>query len=408
MTRIEVVARTQVGNGHSVGRLVCHPRLPLVAGLDPERPAVHIWACDAGRLRDRGSVEAEPGVAAAAWHPHQPLLVVAGESRTVQWTPSGLSEPEGLPSAGCYDSLAFSPDGRTLWASPSSGDEDDAWERTDALDLASQVVSTGPRWDTGVTEHPGGGLIATLASDQGATLGLFARIDPETTPASMRMLRRALVLDADGYETPVFSADGRHLAIRGNAYDNSLEVFEFPSLRRVLATTFGEPSPGYPYPQEWLDRMRAWSRQNIAFGARPGALWVGTPAGALMEIDVESGQAVEHDVFAGTPVSALGRTPTGELVIASGGGDLVLLSVGAGSPEADGTCGDTPQAAVTAFLESTSEVPDNGDLWEHLVTTDGDRTWESDDLATVTTASEADPSWLRLQAAVNTVLNQDK
>ena len=91
----------------------------------------------------------------------------------------------------------------------------------------------------------------TFQSDQGATLGLFARVDQGSTPAAMRVLRRALILDCDGYQTPVFSADGRHLAIRGNAYDNSVEVFEFPSLTRVLATTLGDPSPGYPYPAEW-------------------------------------------------------------------------------------------------------------------------------------------------------------
>jgi len=50
-------------------------------------------------------------------------------------------------------------------------------------------------------------------------------------------------LDADGYEAPVFSADGRRFAIRGNAYENSLAVFEFPSLKLVLATTLGIPAP---------------------------------------------------------------------------------------------------------------------------------------------------------------------
>jgi len=45
----------------------------------------------------------------------------------------------------------------------------------------------------------------------------------------MRVLRRALILDADGYQTPIFSADGRRFAIRGNAYVNSLEAFEFPT-----------------------------------------------------------------------------------------------------------------------------------------------------------------------------------
>ncbi|MCZ4514550.1 hypothetical protein O3Q52_41765 [Streptomyces sp. ActVer] len=342
------------------------------------------------------------------WHPDEPLLVVATEGRVVQWTPAGLSELENLPPAARYRSLAFSPNGRTLWASPSSGDEDSAWERSDVFDLATETVSIGPRWDTGVAVHPAGGLVATLASDQGATHGLFARVDHEPAPAAMRVLRRALILDADGYGTPIFSADGRHLAIRGNAYENSLEVFEFPSLHRVLATTLGEPSPGYPYPPEWLEQMRSWSRHNLAFGAQPGVLWVGTPAGTLIEVDLEDQHAVEHDVLAGSPVSGLGAMATGELLIASRGGDLVLLSVHAGSTETQSADGDTSRAAVTAFLDATSEVPDYDDLETHLVVTDGARTWESDDLATVTTAAATDPTWLQLQAAINVARDQDK
>ena len=259
----ETVARIRVGSGVPVEQLVCHPRLPLVAGLDSERPSVHVWDCGAGELHELGTVGADSTAygdafgwkrtrrtPAAEWHPDQPLLLVAGEGGVVQWTPAGLSELEGLPPTAAYRSLAFSPDGHTLWASPSSGDEGNAWESSDSLDFASGTVGAGPRWDTGVAVHPAGGLVAALCSDQGATLGLFARVDQESTPAAMRVLRRALILDADGYGTPIFSAGGRHFAIRGNAYGNSLAVFEFPSLDRVLATTLGEPNPGYPYPQE--------------------------------------------------------------------------------------------------------------------------------------------------------------
>jgi hypothetical protein len=224
----------------------------------------------------------------------------------------------------------------------------------------------------------------------------------------MRVLRRALILDADGYQTPVFSADGRHFAIRGNAYENSLEAFEFPSLDRVLATTLGEPDPGYPYPQEWLDQMRAWSRHNIAFGLQPGVLWVGTPTGTLVEVDLDNQHLVGHDVLAGSPVTGLGATATGELVVASGGGDLALVSVPAASAKVHAADSDTLRAMVTAFLDATSEVPDDGDLETHLVVTDGVRTWESDDLATVTTATTADPTWLQLQAAINNARGQHK
>jgi hypothetical protein len=418
---VETVARVRVGTGAPVGQLVCHRRLPLVAGLDSERPAVHVWDCRAGQLHELGTVGADSAVygdavgwerakraPAAAWHPEQPLLVVAGEGRVVRWTPGGLSEQEGLPSAAAYRCLAFSPDGQTLWASPSSGDDDHARESSDAVDLASGTVDTGPRWDTGIAAHPAGGLVATLCSDQGATLVVFARADQECTPTAMRVLRRALILDADGYKTPVFSADGRHFAIRGNAYENSLEVFEFPSLDRVLATTLGEPNPGYPYPQEWLEQMRAWSRHNIAFGVQPGVLWVGTPAGALIEVDLDNQNVINHDVLAGSPVTALAAMATGQLLAGSGGGDLALLSVLAGSAKASATDSDTLPAIVTAFLDTTSEVPDEGDLETHLVLSDVTQTWEPDDLATVITATATDPTWLQLQAAINNARDQEK
>ncbi|MFE7034960.1 hypothetical protein ACFU9Y_32110 [Streptomyces sp. NPDC057621] len=426
MTDLENVAQVRVGDGRSVERLVCHPRLTLIAGLEAERPAVRVWGREAGELRELGSVGAESEAyddafgwnrhkrtPAVAWHPVQPLLMVANEDGTVRWTPTGvagltgvsgvagIADPGGVPPTASYDRLAFSPDGRTLWATPSSDGGDDAWERSDVLDLASGTVSTGPRWDTGIAEHPGGGLVMTLSSDQGATHGLFARVDQETTPAAMRVLRRALILDADGYETPVFSSDGRHFAVRGNAYGNSLAVFAFPSLRRVLATALGEPSPGYPYPPEWLAQMRAWSSHNIAFGTRPGVLWVGTPTGALVEIDLEAQHAVEHDVPAGSRVSALAATATGELVVAGGGGELLLLAVRSGSAESTAAYGDTAASVVTAFLDATSEVPDDGDPEPHLVVTDGAREWEPDDLETVVTATGTDPTWLRLRAAIN-------
>jgi ligand-binding sensor domain-containing protein len=209
----------------------------------------------------------------------------------------------------------------------------------------------------------------------------------------LRPLRRALVLDCDGYETPTFSSDGRHFAVRGNAYDNSLEVFEFPSLRRVLGLTLGEPSPGYPYPQEWLDGMRAWSRHNVAFGPLPGVLWIGTPKGAVVELEMDGKQVTEHEVLPGSAVTALTATATGELFVAGRDGVLLLLSVGRAGPS------EAPKAAVTEFLAGTSEasVVD----MDQLDLTDGTRTWQPGDLGTVTEDSETDPSWLRIQAAMN-------
>jgi sugar lactone lactonase YvrE len=392
MAVVETVARARMVGGTAVERLVCHPRLPLVAGLDSARPAVHIWDFGAREFRALATVGADSAVygdalgsdrfdrtPAAVWHPSEPVLLVAGEGGVTRWAPAGVSELDGLPPME-YVSLAFSPDGQTLWASPSASAENNAWESSDVIDLGSGAVGlgAGPRWDTGVAVHPGGGLVATLCSDQGGTYGLFARVGD----AGMRVLRRALMLDCDGYETPIFSADGRHLAIRGNAYGHSVEVFAFPSLDRVLATTLGELS----------------SRHNLAFGAEPGVLWVGTPRGTLVEVHLDGRQAVEHDVPAGVPVTALATTATGELVVAGSGGEVLLLGV---RTDVTGAADDTARAVVREFLDSTDELPVGADLWTHLVITDGSRTWEPAGLATVTAADPADPSWLRIQAAMN-------
>ena len=373
-------------------RLLCHPRLPLVAGLDPGRQAVHIWDWSTGELREL----AADGGPVAAWHPTEPALMVAGHGRVERWAPAGVADVEGIPLTAAYHDLAFSPDGQTLWASPSSAGGDDDWESSDVIDLAAGAVGAGagPRWDTAVVGHPGGGLLMTFASDQGATIGLFARAGS----GRLRFLERALILDCDGYEAPVFSADGRHLAIRGNSYDNSVEVFELPSLDRVLATTLGDPSPGYPYPQEWLDQMHAWSRHNLAFAGAPGTLWIGTPAGTLVEAGLDDQHAATHEVLTGR-VTALAATATGELVVAGEAGELLLVSVHADPVEA----GSTAEAVATAFLDSTVDLPDGADLWESLVMTNGSRTWTASDVAETTTADQTDPTWLQIQAAINNV-----
>lgn len=154
--------------------------------------------------------------------------------------------------------------------------------------------------------------------------------------------------------------------------------------------------------------MYAWSRHNIAFGARPGALWIGTPTGTVVEVDLDDQSSAEHDVGVGSRVTALTATTTGELVVATAGGELVLLSVYADPAKVDPTDSGSLRARVTAFLDSTCEVPQDADLETDLLLTDGARTWETDDLATVTTAAPTDPTWLRLQVALDNARDQEK
>lgn len=396
-----------------VERLICHRRLPLIAGLDAARPAIHLWQFGTAGLQKLGIIDDDDAsyppeawkrhrlIPSMAWHPHESSLVVTGNTGLRRWTRDDVSVVAGSPASAAYRHVAFSPDGRTLWASPSSSpDEDTAWQSSDAIDLATGALRTTTRWDTGIIEHPGGGLVATLSSDQGATDLLFARPD-DGVPACMRVFRDALILDVDGYKSPIFSADGRYLAIRGNAYVQSLDVFEFPTMRKVLHTTLGEPYPGYPYPPEWLEEQALWSRHNIAFASRSGALLVGTPQGTIIEIDIESERASEHNVTAAA-VSALAVMSRGHLVVADRCGQLAVMDA-----PGEVTLDDRPPAATTArdrveeFLSATTELSDNADLATSLIRTDGRRSWNSDDLETVTTADDADPTWLRLQVAIN-------
>ncbi|WP_412542988.1 hypothetical protein R8Z50_11040 [Longispora sp. K20-0274] len=390
MTEIEIVART--GVGAPVERVVCHPTLGLFANLDANRPVVRVWEVGPGLLRELDVVGGDASdypedgwerfamTPSVAWHPSLPLLLVVASGRVSRWTPEGVSELAGLPAGAAYRTVAFSPDGHTLWATPAA----DGREASDAVDLETGEARAGRWWDTGVTIHPAGGLVATLCSNQGMTLGMFARVEAGR-PASMRMLRQALVLDADAYAAPVFSPDGRFVAVRGNAYVQSLDVFTFPELETVLKAELDDPDP-------------AWSRHDIAFDAR-GVLWIGTPDGTLLEVDLDVRETTAHP-GPGSPVTSLAATATGDLLVATAEPGLVLVAAPGGPP---------PRAsgeAVVVFLADTTEVPDDGDLEQHVVFTDGSRSWGPSELEELTAAEGNDPMWLRHRAAVNNAMRE--
>jgi hypothetical protein len=169
---------------------------------------------------------------------------------------------------------------------------------------------------------------------------------------------------------------------------------------------------------------RAWSRHNIAFGAAPGVLWVGTPDGTLVEADLDAGRAAGHDVPGGAPVSALCATPAGDLVIATADGTLVVVPV-LSTPAPDdrqlalfSLPAPAPPAAVpglpssrelaAAFLAATGDVPGDGDLDDLLEVTDGLRSWAPGALSTVTTSDASAPAWLRQRAALNEMFTRGR
>ncbi|SFQ21798.1 PD40 domain-containing protein [Amycolatopsis rubida] len=383
MTAVQAIARIPTA---SIGKLVCHPKLPLVAGIDQDRPAVRLYYAERV-LREFGAVGADSAQygkfdrwPVVAWHPERPELVVSGGGETVRWTRNGTS----VLDIAVSDDVAFSPDGQSLWTSPTPPG---LCDRSDVIDLGTGIVEFAPVWDTGIVAHPAGGLIATKQSDQGATFVLFSRPGDR-----LRFRDRALILDGGGYGLPVFSPDGRHLAIRGDDPGHLVLVFEFPSLRRVRKTTFSVPEPDSIDDMNWVAEYRSWAWHNIAFGTRPGALWIGTPSGTVLELDVERGRTTEHKLLR-SAVTALAATSSGDLVVA-GDGELALVPVPGPRTVAD-------PATVAEFLASTAEIPGDGLPEDHVVHTDGISTWGQEDLATITEAAPGDPHWLQTRAWLN-------
>jgi hypothetical protein len=94
---------------------------------------------------------------------------------------------------------------------------------------------------------------------------------------------------------------------------------------------------------------------NIAFGAQPGVLWAGTAAGALIRANLNSGRAAMHHVLGGFPVTALSTMAGGDLIVATGEGDLALVSVTAAHPTALAL--EASQARAAAFLAGTPRFP---------------------------------------------------
>jgi hypothetical protein len=137
----------------------------------------------------------------------------------------------------------------------------------------------------------------------------------------------------------------------------------------LARTTLGEPSPGFAYPQAWLDQMNAWSRHNVAFGTRPGVLWNGTPAGTLVEVDLDTHRTVQHEVLAGSRVTAIDTTATRRIVVAGRERDLLLLSVPDGSPTPSVADGAGRHNTASAFIQATSDLPDDDDIEAQLTLT---------------------------------------
>jgi len=336
---IEPLTSVRLCDGTVFQRVLAHAQLPFLAGLTLESPAVQVWTWQSGTLVHVVTIDGEDDSADAdgphkylrqdvrgrrlhtvAWHPKQAVLAVNRPDGVAMWSPErGVWRlPWTLPDwkseqtkeweAQCgvryLNAIAFSPDGTELWCQGC------------AIDVGIGAERMTPRWDTGVAVWPSGQLALSYMSDQSVTVGLFISVNAETTPATLSVLDCPLILEQDGYETPIISPDGRYLALRGGAYEVMLDVYELPGLNQVLGVSLAGPDSSFA-------EFGSWSSFNIAFGDS-GALWVGTPQGTLVTLDVATTHAKEFEMSASGPVTSLARGIDG-ILVATGDGGLHLV-----------------------------------------------------------------------------------
>ncbi|GAB3250674.1 WD40 repeat domain-containing protein [Kineosporia babensis] len=394
---IRSVAQIQAGPDVSLEGLFSHPGRPWVATLDADRPVIRVWDCSSDQIRLVAVIDEQAApypserwllyglTPELAWHPDAVQLLICTPGRLRLWSPQGLQDVANLPATIGYRDVAFSPDGSTVWACPAA--DDDQYERCDVIALDQGIVGSAPYWDTGIVEHPAGGLLLTLVSDQGESYGIFAETGGQR-------LRAALILDADGYRKPVFSPDGRFLAIRGNAYQDLLSLYAFPTLEEIVRLPLDALLPeGHPEGN--------WSGNEIAFD-RYGTLWIGTPVGEIVLLDLEHDNAEKFPVPGGFPVLGVALLATGQLLV-TGERDLVLVEPTEPTAEA----AEADPALVQAFIAGTEALPEGSALPDSLTLHDGRRSWDGSELAVVTSAEDTDPMWLRARAGINQALQQE-
>jgi WD40 repeat protein len=346
---MDLVSLASVQFSAPLHRLRFHPTLPLLATSDALHQAVHVWTWNEGKMRllaspgDRtkklpASFSRGGGVE-AAWHPTLPMLAVTGlggvqlwdcsfdsgvrrvgsvgilpaEERTADrflYTVSEGGAPFGpVKSQGTitrtppsYFYAAFSPLGRSLWASPSS---DGVEFRSDWFTPEETAGEHFSYWDTEMVAHPEGVLVATFESEQMGTLLRFASVQPGLFGDVLQPLRRALMMDVDGYEGLSFSPRGERFLFRGNAYDNACYLYDFPSLRvRCVLFFEGRKELEKKLPVSW--QRRRWSFfESADFAPDGSSVLVGLSSGRLIDFELASQMVRSNVLLLDHPICSL-------------------------------------------------------------------------------------------------------
>ncbi len=388
-----------------VHRLRLHPHLPLLAALNPVGAQILVWAWEpGGGLRPLvlpgalGSLEANrsPAWSDLAWHPTQPQLLVTSGVGSQLWDFGEQAQPRLLPAPsgvanGRWDIVGLGAGGGCVWGGATGREESEVRRLSDGGLLGSLW-----RCDTQILAHPEGELLASLQSDQGATLVRFAALGG----VEPRTFDRGLILDCDGYEGLQFSPTGDRLLYTGNAYERLVTVHAFPSLKKIATIPLGswhELRAALP-PTKWECK---WANAEIgAFAPSGDTVFVGHQGGEIAEMDVRSSgfESVGHTQAHATAVGAMAVSSSHQvLASADVTGELKLFQL----PHRPASADATARPLTHQYLAEARPVAPDIDP-DDLKLTDGRNEWNMEEISEEMLPANA-PTWARIAADRRTI-----
>ncbi len=310
---MKLISRIQAW-GAPVSKVRYHQVTGRLMVLSGESDACQIWQTTRHGVLEKisefgGGADGEHRALDACWHPGGNSLAMVGLHRRVEIrsVPGGavlneIGDP-GQPEFGWpgYTAVAFSAAGDRLAASSIGNSRTEIYALPSGEGLGEyEVVGM----QAALAIQPFGDIVANAMRDQAASLLHFSRIRP-----AVEVFNIQLDVDFD-VAGAVFSPDGNVLAVVGG--HPSLQVYEFPSLRRRFFFEDAEQVPDvYLAPD-----LPVFER--VAFSPDSTRLVCPSAPGELVELDAVTGHELTRWQAHMGPCTSVELGVKDELLFSSG------------------------------------------------------------------------------------------